>query len=200
MRVFLAGIIQGSYQGLELHDQSYRDRLKDVLRQHLPHAEVCCPIDMHPGGVDYAPDEQRTAFFGLVEAAAQADLLVAYLPQASLGTAIELWEAYHHGRVVVVITPMRENWVINLLAHAVLPSLEAFEDFVRDGRLAALLDQASRSPASAAERKGRFAGVPAAHVATIHQNGHNATHRTPASSPPPLAGSGADSFRTFWSE
>jgi hypothetical protein len=147
---------------------------------------------MHPGGVDYPPDEQRTAFFGLVEAAAQADLLIAYLPQASLGTAIELWEAYHHGRVVVVITPMRENWVINLLAHAVLPSLEDFETFVCDGRLAALLDQARQSPAPSAERNSRFAGVPAAHVATIHQNGQSATHRTPASSPPPFAGRDAE--------
>ncbi|HEY7059942.1 MAG TPA: hypothetical protein VII06_00575 [Chloroflexota bacterium] len=135
MRVFLAGIIQGSYQGLELHDQSYRDRLKTILRTYLPDAEVCCPIDMHPSGVDYALDQQRTAFAELVETASQVDLVVAYLPQASLGTAIEMWEAYHHGRPVVVITPMRENWVINLLARAVFPSLDAFEAFVRDGGL-----------------------------------------------------------------
>ncbi|HWP29160.1 MAG TPA: hypothetical protein VNM50_06435, partial [Chloroflexota bacterium] len=114
MRVFLAGIIQGSHRGRELHDQTYRDRLKAILRAYLPEAEVCCPIDLHPSGIDYAPAEQRRAFFSLVETAAQADLLIAYLPEASLGTAIEMWEAYHHGRVVVVITPMRENWVINL--------------------------------------------------------------------------------------
>jgi nucleoside 2-deoxyribosyltransferase len=135
MRVFLAGIIQGSYQGLELHDQSYRDRLKDIFRIYLPDAETCCPIDMHPSGVDYPPEQQRQAFFELVETASQADLVVAYLPQASLGTAIEMWEAYHHGRPVVVITPMRENWVINLVASAVLPSIEAFERFVREGGL-----------------------------------------------------------------
>ena len=170
MRVFLAGIIQGSYQGLELHDQSYRDRLKTILREHWPDAEVCCPIEMHPAGVGYAPDEQRRAFFGLVETASQADLLIAFLPQASLGTAIEMWEAYHHGRVVVAITPMRENWVVNLLAHAVLPSLEAFEGFVRDGRLAALVDgtparDQTRPTPWPSERRGRFAGSPAAHQA-----------------------------------
>ncbi len=164
MRVFLAGIIQGSHRGRELHDQTYRDRLKAILRAYLPEAEVCCPIDLHPSGIDYAPDEQRRAFFSLVETAAQADLLIAYLPEASLGTAIEMWEAYHHGRVVVVITPMRENWVINLLAHAVLPSLEAFEAFAREGQLAALLARAPRpaSVASPAARDGRFRGVPAA--------------------------------------
>ena len=191
MRVFLAGIIQGSYQGLELHDQSYRDRLKALLREHLPEAKVCCPIDLHPAAVNYAPDEQRRAFFGLVETAAQADLLVAYLPQASLGTAIELWEAYHHGRAVVVITPMRENWVINLLAHAVLPSLEDFETFVRDGHLAALLDSASQSPAPSGERNNRFLGIPAAHLAAAAKNGQTATHPSLASSPPLPVGEGA---------
>jgi hypothetical protein len=143
MRVFLAGIIQGSNPGRELHDQSYRDRLKQILHTYLPEAELQCPIELHPSGIDYGPEEQRRAFFGLVEAASQADLLIAYLPEASLGTAIEMWEAYHHGRVVVTITPMRENWVINLLSQAVLPSIEAFEAFVREGGLAALLQTAA---------------------------------------------------------
>jgi len=143
MRVFLAVIIQGSYQGMELHDQSYRDRLKAVFRTYVPEAETCCPIEMHPSGVDYDLDQQREAFAELVETASQADLLVAYLPEASLGTAIELWEAYHHGRPVVVITPMRENWVINLLARAVFPTLDAFEEFVRAGGLDTLTVQPS---------------------------------------------------------
>lgn len=159
MRVFLAGIIQGSHRGLELHDQSYRERLKAILREHWPDAEVCCPIEMHPAGVGYAPAEQRTAFLGLVETAAHAGLLIAFLPEASLGTAIEMWEAYHHGRVVVVITPMRDNWVINLLAHAVLPSLDAFEAFVQDGRLAALFEQ----PPQPALLRGTRAAQPAGH-------------------------------------
>jgi hypothetical protein len=152
MRVFLAGIIQGSNAGRELHDQSYRDRLKTVVRHHFPAAELICPIDLHPTGIDYDPAQQRQAFFSLVGTAANVDLLVAYLPQASLGTAIEMWEAYHHGGVVIAITPMRENWVVNLLARAVLPSIEAFESFAADGRLAALLAEPAAGPA------GRLAG------------------------------------------
>jgi len=96
--------------------------------------------------------QQRQAFFSLVETAASIDLLVAYLPQASLGTAIEMWEAYHHGRVVVAITPLRENWVVNLLARAVLPSIEAFEAFAADGRLTALVAE------PAAARAGLLVG------------------------------------------
>jgi hypothetical protein len=139
MRVFLAGVIQGSHRGLELHDQSYRQRLKQILAAQAPDATLTCPIELHPTAIDYGPEEQRRAFFGLVDTASQADILVAYLPEASLGTAIEMWEAHHHGRVVVVISPMRDNWVIILLAVAVVPSLEAFEAFVREGHLARLL-------------------------------------------------------------
>ena len=129
--------------------------LKTIIRRHLPDAEVICPIDLHPTGIDYDSAQQRQAFFSLVGTAANVDLLVAYLPQASLGTAIEMWEAYHHGGVVVAITPMRENWVVNLLARAVLPSIEAFESFAADGRLAALLAE----PAAGQRGKaGRGAG------------------------------------------
>jgi hypothetical protein len=154
MRVFLAGVIQGSHRGLELHDQSYRQRLKQILATQAPDATLTCPIELHPTAIDYGPEEQRRAFFGLVDTASQADVLVAYLPEASLGTAIEMWEAHHHGRVVVVITPMRDNWVINLLADAVVPSLEAFEAFVREGQLAALL-----ATPTAVRREGT-AGLP----------------------------------------
>jgi hypothetical protein len=155
MRVFLAGIIQGSHPGRELHDQGYRERLKTILRRYFPDAEVVCPIDLHPSGVDYAPAQQREAFFSLVGTAASVDLLIAYLPQASLGTAIEMWEAYHHGGVVVAVTPMRENWVVNLLAHAVVPSIDAFEAFAADGRLAALLAEPTTSRAVAPRRERR---------------------------------------------
>jgi len=152
MRVFLAGIIQGSNSGRELHDQSYRERLKTVIRHYWPDAEVICPIDLHPTGIDYDAAQQREAFFSLVGTAASVDLLVAYLPQASLGTAIEMWEAYHHGSAVVAITPMRENWVVNFLARAVLPSIDAFEACAADGRLAAMLAE------PAPGRVGRLVG------------------------------------------
>src|SRR5579883_810652 len=178
MRVFLAGIIQGSYQGLELHDQSYRERLKAIFRTYLPDAETCCPIEMHPAGVGYAPEQQRQAFFELVETASQADLVIAYLPQASLGTAIEMWEAYHHGRPVVVITPMRENWVINLLARAVFPTLDAFEAFVRDGGLKNLTPQ----PPSL-RRKGEQAAAGSERPSLLERQGEQAAALNGLSSP-----------------
>ncbi|MHB1132165.1 MAG: hypothetical protein ACYC4L_07205 [Chloroflexota bacterium] len=139
MRIFLSGIIQGSEAGKELHDQGYREQLKAILARLAPEAEVLCPIDLHPNGIAYSLDEARAAFFALVESAAAADLVVAYLPQASLGTAIELWEAHRRGTPVVTITPLRHNWVINLLSRQVCGSVEEFEQWASEGGLKALV-------------------------------------------------------------
>jgi len=134
MRIFLSGIIQGSHAGTQLHDQGYRDELKRILNRVAPVADVVCPIDLHPNGIEYSLDEARAAFFSLVEEAAGSDLVVAYLPEASMGTAVELWEAHRRGTPVVVITPLRHNWVINLLARRVFTTVDEFEDaLARDG-------------------------------------------------------------------
>ncbi|MCL5109011.1 MAG: nucleoside 2-deoxyribosyltransferase [Chloroflexi bacterium] len=140
MKVFLSGIIQGSHSGTELHDQGYRDELKRLLSQHLPEAEVVCPIDLHPNGIEYDLGQAREAFFSLVEEAASADLVVAYLPEASMGTAIEIWEAHRRGTPVLAITPLRHNWVVNLLAGRAFASVAEFAAFAAEGGLRELVE------------------------------------------------------------
>jgi hypothetical protein len=54
---------------------------------------------------------------------------------ASMGTAIEMWEAYRSGVRVFSISHMVANWVVKLLSSRVFPTLEAFEDFVVNGGL-----------------------------------------------------------------
>ena len=146
MKVFLSGIIQGSHAGTQLHDQGYREKLKRLLAQALPEAEVVCPIDLHPNGIDYSLEEARTAFFSLVQSAAGSDLVVAYLPEASMGTAIDVWEAHRRGTPVVTITPLRHNWVINLLSRRVCGSVEEFAAWAGEGGLAALAAEAAETP------------------------------------------------------
>jgi nucleoside 2-deoxyribosyltransferase len=141
LRIFLSGIIQGSHAGSQLHDQSYREALKRLLHDRLPESEVVCPVELHPNGITYNLDEARAAFFSLVEEAAAADLVVAYLPEASMGTAIEMWQAYHLGRPVLTITPLRHNWVVNLLSRRVFASLEEFAAFVDEGGLERVMSE-----------------------------------------------------------
>ncbi len=137
MKIFLSGIITGSHMGKQLHDQGYRQQLKQVLQQTLPQAEVICPWDMNPDALEYGPEKARQTFLAEVEAAAGADLVVAYIPQASMGTAIEMWEASRNGVPILAISPLGANWVVMLLARQVFPTIDDFARFAANGGLAA---------------------------------------------------------------
>jgi hypothetical protein len=137
MRIFLSGIISGSHAGKEVHDQGYRQELRDILQRAEPDAEIICPWDMHPGAVDYGPELAKETLLAEVETAAAADLVVAYIPQASMGTAIEMWEASKRGVPVLAISPLHTNWVLILLAQRTFHDIAAFADFALAGGLAA---------------------------------------------------------------
>ena len=136
MRIFLSGIIQGSRRGKNIHTQSYRDILKDVLRRYAPDAELICPIDLHPNSVDYDDVLARQTFEDMVRLATEVDLVVAYLPEASMGTAVEIWQAHKSGVPVLTISPLAENWVVKLASLRVFPSVADFEAFLAAGGLA----------------------------------------------------------------
>ena len=138
LKFFIAGIIQGSRPD-GIHHQDYRDRLKRILRTAFPDDEVFCPFENHPESIEYGDEQASGVFFELMDAAAQADVLVAYLPEASMGTAIEMWQAYQAGRVVVAISGLHKNWVAKFLAHKVCPDLDTFEEFVAHGGLHRLI-------------------------------------------------------------
>lgn len=137
---FVAGIIQGSLTDPTIHSQDYRERIVGVLRQAFPDDEVYCPIENYPDSLTFAEQAARETFFGLMERAGEADVLVAFVPEASMGTAIEMWQAHRNGRVVIAISPMTVNWAVRFLADVVLRDIEAFEACVRSGDLARLLE------------------------------------------------------------
>ncbi len=139
--IFIAGIIQGSCCGKDICDQDYRRRLKELLRRALPESKVYCPFEHHPQSIDYEPDLARKTFFELMDHAGRADILVAFLPQASLGTAIELWQAHQAGKIIFTISPMTENWVVKFLTHKNFICLEDFEKFVTDGKLTEYIER-----------------------------------------------------------
>ena len=142
MRIFLSGIISGSLAGKQIHQQSYRDELRAILHECLPDAEILCPWDMHPDALNFSPDQAREALVAEVEAAASSDLIVAYIPQASMGTAIEIWEAHKRGVPVLAITGLTHNWVVMLTTRQTFPTIEDFAAFARSGGLAALAREA----------------------------------------------------------
>lgn len=140
LRFFIAGIMQGSNSDASIHDQSYRKAIGTVIRRRFPEAEIIDPLELHPdAGVNYEPDEAKQALLEMAQEAAQADVLVAYVPEASMGTAVEMWQAYQSGKPILTISSLDENWVVRFLSARVFPSLEAFESFVAEGELDRLL-------------------------------------------------------------
>jgi hypothetical protein len=154
MEIFLAGIIQGSQRGISVHDQGYRTRIRAVLEEAFPEAAIYSPAEDHPNSVLYRERKGKRIFFQIMKRAAGVDLLVAYLPEASMGTAIEMWIAFDAGIKVVAISPMKENWCVKYLSHRVCPGLDDFERYVRSGGLKRLLAQdRNREPATRRSQK-----------------------------------------------
>jgi hypothetical protein len=78
-------------------------------------------------------------FDGHVAMCREFDLVIAFVPEASMGTAIETWEACRHGRAVITITPLVHNWVVQLTSLAVYRDREAFEAALTGGEIDRLL-------------------------------------------------------------
>jgi hypothetical protein len=140
LRVFIAGIMQGSRLDRYIDGQDYRRIISDTILQHHPDAEIVDPNELHPDGVDYDEALAKATLLEMANLAGQSDLLVAYAPRASMGTAIEMWQAYQAGTPIVTISPMVANWVVAHLSAAVLPNLESFQSWLADGGLDKLLN------------------------------------------------------------
>ena len=141
MRVFLAGIMQGSHLGAVLHNQQYRHRLRELVERYLPGADVFDPLAEHRNSLDYDERQGRAVFMHHNELAAECEVLVAVVPEATMGTAVEMWQAYQAGRAVLAISPLAHNWVVRFLSHAVFDDLEEFERALADGRVARRLNE-----------------------------------------------------------
>ena len=136
MKFFLAGIMQGSHRSADVHDQKYRARLKQLLLQHWPGAEVYDPWADHSDSLDYVPQRAREVFLKHNRMCGEVDVLISFVPQASMGTAIEMWEANQHGRVVVTISPLDLNWAVRFCSDLLYATLEEFELDLATGTLA----------------------------------------------------------------
>jgi hypothetical protein len=133
VKVFIAGIMQGSRMDRYIDDQDYRRIIAETLRAHHAHVEVMDPNELHPNGVDYDDELAKATLLEMADLAAQADLVVAYVPKASMGTALEMWKAFEANVPLITISPMAANWVIKHLSSVVLPDLDAFRLWVSDG-------------------------------------------------------------------
>jgi hypothetical protein len=136
MRFFLAGIMQGSLIEAELHDQSYREHIAQLIEEHFPEADVYDPLAKHNNSLEYDDQKGRDVFLYHNRLCRnEVDVLIAFAPEASMGTAIEMWEAYKGGAAVISISPLAHNWAIRFLSHAVFPNTGSFESALESGKI-----------------------------------------------------------------
>jgi len=140
VKVFIAGIMQGSRKDRYIDDQDYRRIITEALADHRTDVEILDPNELHPNGVDYDDALAKATLLAMANLASQADLLVAYVPKASMGTALEMWKAFEANIPVVTISPMTANWVIKHLSSVVLPDLGAFRGWLTNGGFDKLLN------------------------------------------------------------
>jgi len=140
-RFFIAGIIQGSIRDHSVYDQSYRYIIKNALSEAFPDSRILCPVENHPESPSYDDEKARSVFIHNLNEVNKSHALVVYIPEASMGSAIEMWEAYNHKRVVITISPMKTNWIVRLFSDKVFKDTEAFATFVQTGSMADLLNE-----------------------------------------------------------
>jgi len=131
-KIFLAGIIQGSNKGRVLHRQDYRKKTKSILNKYLPQAKIIDPVEKHPESVYYDSEKAKKVFYQSVTACLDCDLIIAYVPEASMGTAIEMWESIKNKIPVWTISPLKENWAIRILSTKNFLSFEDLETYLKE--------------------------------------------------------------------
>ena len=134
MEIFIAGIMQGSREDHLIDDQDYRTLIAQTLAENVSDVAVVDPLSLDPDSVNYDRKRARHTFLTNTELAAEADLLIAYLPQASMGTAIEMWTAFEAGVPIITISSLKHNWVIGVTSDMTLPDLESMIEYIKSGR------------------------------------------------------------------
>ena len=103
MHVFIAGLMQGSREDHLIDTQDYRRRISEALQAHIPGVKISDPFGLHPDSINYGAEKVHETFLTLTGLAGKADLVIAYLPEASMGTAIEMWTAYNANKAIVAV-------------------------------------------------------------------------------------------------
>ena len=140
MKIFIAGIMQGSIKGQGIVGQDYRQLVRDAIKIRHPDAKIVDPFSLFPDSVEYDDQRAKQVLFEMAAEAGASDIVIAYLPQASMGTTLEMIRAYDNGKIVISISPMEKNWFIRAVSARIFPSLDEFCTWARQTDLAKLID------------------------------------------------------------
>lgn len=139
MHVFIAGVMQGVRRDDQIDDQHYRVRIREALYKQLPDIRITDPWALNPNSVTYDADRARHTFLTMTKEAGRADLLIAYLPVPSMGTAMEMWEAFQAQTYIIAVTPLIHHWAVRFTANEIVPDLDGLVADIENGRIPQLL-------------------------------------------------------------
>jgi len=139
MHVFIAGVMQGKRLDNQIDAQDYRLRIGGAIREHIPEVEIIDPWASNPHSVNYDEQRARHTFLSMTRKASDADLLIAYLPTVSMGTAMEMWQAFQASTYIIAVTPHIHHWAIRFTANEILPDLDTLLADIENGRIYKLL-------------------------------------------------------------
>lgn len=126
MIVFIAGVMQGNKKKHGIRSQEYREKIAKHLSEILPGVDIVDPDKTDPDRLKYNDEEAAEMFFRYCKVAGKVDFLISYLPEASMGSAVEMWIAHESNIPIVTISPISHNWVVRLLSNMIFPDFESF--------------------------------------------------------------------------
>ena len=177
---FLSGVMGGSGSGtsslvgIPVESQDYRAQMRAAILAVDARATIVDPAvvvhdrapELHPPGTSpeafWSEDAAVCNMFGeCVALAAQCDVVVSYLPSASMGSAVELHAARESGKLVLVVAPgrMASNWVVRSYAHHVFADVPALQAWLANQRCDGQEIEPARLTATAAGHPSHLDGT-----------------------------------------
>ncbi|MCD4656478.1 MAG: hypothetical protein K8S87_02925 [Planctomycetes bacterium] len=133
IKIFVSGIVHGSREN-DVYPQCYRKRIVDVIEKSWQSAIVICPTIVNSKSLTESVTETAKAFEQQLSLLKKSNIVVAYIPEASMGTAIEIYNASMRGKYVVTITPLISNRMIRMFSHDIYDSVDSFEHACEIGK------------------------------------------------------------------
>ena len=143
MKIFISGVMQGSKKGQGIQGQGYRQVITDAVKIRHPYAEIYDPFSLFPDSVEYDDQRSKQALFAMADEAASADIVIAYLPEASMGTALEMIRAYDNGKTIIGISTLEKNWFIRAVSAKIFLTLDDFCAWVQQTHLSELIAEST---------------------------------------------------------
>lgn len=140
MKVFIAGIMQGNRKDGKIHSQNYRKKITGILMRLIPELEVVDPDITDPDRLKYTNEQASEMFLRYNLMMSKVDLVIAYIPKASMGTAVEMWEAWKNKVLIITISPLKHNWVVKLLSARIYSTIKTFSSAIKEEELRIFLD------------------------------------------------------------